>query len=82
MKQLKINNCPIVYYTKRHDTSSQWILFIHSAFVDHHMFDKQIDFFSRKLQNCFLHSSTIQRHLLISIHCWKCEERVAIKIKR
>ena len=48
MKRSQINNCPIVYYTKRHDTSPQWILFIHSAFVDHHMFDKQIDFFSRK----------------------------------
>ena len=48
MKQSQINNCPIVYYTKKVNDSAEWILFLHAAFVDSRMFNKQIDFFARK----------------------------------
>ena len=48
MKQSQINNCPIVYYTKKVNDSAEWILFLHAAFVDYRMFNKQIDFFAKK----------------------------------
>ena len=47
MKQSQINNCPIVYYTKKVNDSAEWILFLHAAFVDCRMFNKQIDFFAK-----------------------------------
>ena len=40
MKSLKLENSPIAYYVD--DTAkSQWLVFIHAAFVDHRMFEKQ-----------------------------------------
>lgn len=46
MKECKLINSPIVYHVAEngHD---QWILFLHAAFVDHHMFDAQVEFFRK-----------------------------------
>lgn len=47
MKSLHLDNSPIVYYI---DDSSckDWLVFIHAAFVDSRMFDRQFDYFSGK----------------------------------
>lgn len=47
MKQLKLANSPIAYYIsgKEHN---EWILFLHAAFVNHKMFQKQIEYFENK----------------------------------
>jgi len=44
MKQYQLENTPIVYYIsgKEHQ---EWILFLHAAFVDHNMFQTQIEYF-------------------------------------
>ncbi len=42
MKQHHLDESPIVYYTSRR-ANAQWILFLHAAFVNHHMFQAQID---------------------------------------
>lgn len=46
MKPSKLNNSPVAYYVSgtRH---AEWILFIHAAFVDHHMFRTQLEYFAR-----------------------------------
>lgn len=44
MKQNRLDASPIVYYTSRRE-NAEWILFIHAAFVNHHMFQAQIDYF-------------------------------------
>lgn len=47
MNKLFLENSPIAYYID--DTAnSEWIVFIHAAFVDHSMFDKQFEYFSGK----------------------------------
>lgn len=50
MKQHRLEKSPIVYYT--YYTSgrekAEWILFIHAAFVNHKMFQTQIDYFRDK----------------------------------
>ena len=47
MNKLFLENSPIAYYID--DTAnSEWLVFIHAAFVDHSMFDKQFDYFSGK----------------------------------
>ena len=47
MRNLKLENSPIAYYID--DTAkSQWLVFIHAAFVDHRMFEKQYAYFSGK----------------------------------
>lgn len=47
MNKLFLENSPIAYYID--DTAnSEWLVFIHAAFVDHRMFDKQYDYFSGK----------------------------------
>ena len=47
MRNLKLANSSIAYYID--DTAkSQWLVFIHAAFVDHRMFEKQFDYFSGK----------------------------------
>jgi len=47
MKQYKLENLPITYYI---DTSANkdWVVFIHAAFVDHRMFEKQFEYFTQK----------------------------------
>ena len=47
MKTLYLENTPIAYYiddTANHD----WVVFVHAAFVDHRMFEKQFEYFSGK----------------------------------
>ncbi len=47
MKQYELDGSPIVYYVSGRD-KYEWILFIHAAFVNHGMFQTQIDYFSDK----------------------------------
>ena len=44
MKTYQLADSPIVYYAAEngHD---QWILFLHAAFVDHNMFNAQVEYF-------------------------------------
>lgn len=44
MKQYKLENSPIVYYISGRERE-QWALFLHAAFVDHRMFQEQVDNF-------------------------------------
>ncbi len=47
MKALYLENSPIAYYID--DTANaDWVVFVHAAFVDHRMFEKQFSFFSGK----------------------------------
>ena len=47
MQTLYLENSPIAYYID--DTASnEWIVFLHAAFVDHRMFEKQFSYFSGK----------------------------------
>ncbi len=47
MKEFYLDNTPITYYID--DTAgNDWVVFIHAAFVDHGMFEKQFDYFSGK----------------------------------
>lgn len=47
METLRLENSPIVYYID--DTAnSDWVVFIHAAFVNSGMFKKQFDYFSGK----------------------------------
>ena len=47
MKSLILENSPITYYID--DTANnEWLVFIHAAFVDHRMFEKQFAYFSGK----------------------------------
>ena len=41
MQQFKLDFSPIVYYTSGKDCS-EWVLFLHAAFVNHKMFQPQI----------------------------------------
>ncbi len=44
---LKLENTPITYYID--DTAKKdWVVFIHAAFVDHRMFQKQFEYFKGK----------------------------------
>lgn len=47
MTQIHLENSPIVYY-KCTCNSTQWVLFLHAAFVDHSMFRHQIEYFQNK----------------------------------
>ncbi len=47
MKQYRLEESPIVYYTSRKE-KAEWVLFIHAAFVNHNMFQTQIDYFRDK----------------------------------
>ncbi len=47
MKQLQLENSPIVYYVSG-TGHKEWILFLHAAFVDHNMFRTQIGYFQDK----------------------------------
>ena len=49
MIRCKLENSPIVYYkNKSIDKNSDWILFLHAAFVNHNMFKTQIKYFKSK----------------------------------
>lgn len=47
MEQYELDGSPIVYYVSGRD-KKEWVLFIHAAFVNHEMFQTQIDYFSNK----------------------------------
>ncbi len=44
MLQYKLEHSPIVYYISGTE-HKEWVLFLHAAFVDHHMFDAQAAYF-------------------------------------
>ena len=47
MQQFKLESSPIVYYISGKDCS-EWVLFLHAAFVNHKMFQPQIEYFESK----------------------------------
>ena len=47
MKKFYLDKSPIAYYID-YTANKDWLVFIHAAFVDHRMFDKQFDYFSGK----------------------------------
>lgn len=47
MQQSKLDSSPIVYYTSE-NKCGEWIVFLHAAFVDHKMFQYQIEYFRGK----------------------------------
>ncbi len=47
MKEFYLENSPIVYYIDDSE-DKDWLVFIHAAFVDHRMFDKQFEYFKGK----------------------------------
>ncbi len=47
MKKFYLDNSPIAYYIDD-SADKDWIVFVHAAFVDHRMFDKQFAYFSGK----------------------------------
>ncbi len=47
MKQHKLGNSPIVYYVSGTE-HTEWVLFLHAAFVNHHMFRTQVAYFQDK----------------------------------
>lgn len=47
MENLYLDNSPIAYYID--DTANkEWLVFLHAAFVDHRMFERQFEYFSGK----------------------------------
>ncbi len=47
MKEFQLENTPITYYIDD-SANKEWVVFIHAAFVDHRMFQKQFEYFSGK----------------------------------
>lgn len=47
MEKLYLENSPIAYYIDGAE-NKEWLVFIHAAFVDHRMFEKQFNYFSGK----------------------------------
>ena len=47
MNEKRLEDSPIVYYTDK-TAQSEWILFLHAAFVSHKMFRTQINYFHKK----------------------------------
>lgn len=47
MKSIKLVNSPITYFISGRDYT-EWILFIHAAFVNHNMFKSQFEYFHNK----------------------------------
>ena len=47
MKSIKLANSPITYFISGID-HTEWILFIHAAFVNHNMFKSQFEYFHNK----------------------------------
>jgi len=44
MKECKLKDSPIVYYVSEAE-HTEWVLFLHAAFVNHNMFGAQIEYF-------------------------------------
>lgn len=65
MKTLRLENTPITYYVDD-KANKEWVVFIHAAFVDHSMFDKQFDYFSGKYNLLAIdilgHGNSIRAH--------------------
>ena len=47
METLYLDNSPIAYYIDC-TANKEWLVFVHAAFVDHRMFEKQFQYFSGK----------------------------------
>lgn len=47
MKEFKLKNAPIAYYIDD-SANKDWVVFVHAAFVDHRMFEKQFEYFATK----------------------------------
>ena len=47
MKSVKLANSPITYFINRAE-QTEWILFMHAAFVNHNMFKAQFEYFENK----------------------------------
>ena len=65
MKTLYLENSPIAYYID--DTANNdWVVFLHAAFVDHRMFEKQFSYFSGKYNllavDIIGHGNSIKAH--------------------
>lgn len=65
MKQYHLDKSPIVYYISGKE-KAEWILFIHAAFVNHEMFQKQVDYFQDKYNILILdiigHGKSVNTH--------------------
>lgn len=42
---MKLENSPIYYEVSRCNPEKSWVCFLHAAFVDHRMFDRQVEYF-------------------------------------
>ncbi len=65
MENLYLENSPIAYYID--DTANtEWLVFIHAAFVDHRMFEKQFEYFTGKYNLLAIdilgHGNSIRAH--------------------
>lgn len=65
METLYLENAPIAYYID--DTANNdWVVFVHAAFVDHRMFEKQFSYFSGKYNllavDILGHGNSIRAH--------------------
>ena len=47
MKAIKLSNSPITYFISGTE-HTEWVLFIHAAFVNHNMFKTQFEYFQNK----------------------------------
>ncbi len=47
MKKYKLDKSPIIYYISGKE-KAEWVLFLHAAFVNHNMFQTQIDYFQER----------------------------------
>ncbi len=47
MKHFKLDHSPITYYVSGRNCD-EWVLFLHAAFVNHNMFQTQMEYFSNK----------------------------------
>lgn len=47
MEKLYLDHSPITYYINE-TANKEWLVFIHAAFVDHRMFEKQFEYFADK----------------------------------
>ena len=45
MKMLRLEHSPVAYYVDD-SANGEWVVFVHAAFVDHRMFEKQFAYFS------------------------------------
>jgi len=48
MEKLYLENSPIAYYIDGSAGNKDWVVFLHAAFVDSRMFNKQFDYFAGK----------------------------------